>query len=203
MGLPVRMCSAPSSSMIAVPDAWQSPRMPGSLPSADDRVGQIRREGGSRVREVAPVEWHGDAGESPSGRRACPCPSTFRRHSPTGRPVLPAPRGPGEPARSRRRRRSTGRARSRNGSASGPAPQPLPVALSPRAGLRDVAERIGAGIAVGAGIPRSAAADGVHHDEDGAAQAVGFRGVSSASRMACQLSRSGAPIRPPSCSVGP
>ena len=34
MGLPVRICSSPYWSMITVPQAWQSPRMPGSLARA-------------------------------------------------------------------------------------------------------------------------------------------------------------------------
>ena len=47
-----------------------------------------------------------------------------------------------------------------------PAPQALAVAAAKRAGLGDVAERVGPFVAVNLGVPRTAAADRIENDED-------------------------------------
>ena len=57
---------------------------------------------------------------------------------------------------------------SRRGRLERPAPQPVAVAEAQGAGLRDVAERVGALVAVCSRVFRAAAADRVEHDEDGA-----------------------------------
>ena len=64
------MCSSPSSSMICVPEAWRSPRMPGSSPAFAQRVDQLGGKARLRAREIAPVERDRHAGDLPvAGRR--------------------------------------------------------------------------------------------------------------------------------------
>ena len=48
------------------------------------------------------------------------------------------------------------------------APQALAVSATQRAGLGDVAKRVGALVAVSRGVFRAAASDGIEHDQDGA-----------------------------------
>ena len=56
--------------MISVPEAWQLPRMPGSLALAIDRLRQLGGKGRHGLREIAPVEGHRHAGDLPvAGRR--------------------------------------------------------------------------------------------------------------------------------------
>ena len=47
-------------------------------------------------------------------------------------------------------------------------PQAVAIAAAERAGFRDVAERVGALVAVSGGVLRAAAADRIENDEDGA-----------------------------------
>ena len=49
-----------------------------------------------------------------------------------------------------------------------PAPEAVAVAEAERAGLGDMAERVGALVAVGRGVLGAAAADRIEDDEDGA-----------------------------------
>jgi hypothetical protein len=65
---------------MSVPEAWQSPRMPGSPAFADDRGGQLGREGRHGLGEIAPVERHRHAGDLPmAGRRVLAARHLLRR----------------------------------------------------------------------------------------------------------------------------
>ena len=64
--------------MISVPEAWQSPRMPGRSQRATSAAISVGREARPRAREIGPTRTAPAARRSPNGRSACPC----RRCSP-------------------------------------------------------------------------------------------------------------------------
>ena len=136
----------------------------GELRLGDERLRELGRKGRLAVREIAPVEIDRHAGDLPvAGGRVlaargldavAPSPGGLaerlevRRHPP-GRGLA------GKPESQRDEVRQVQRALA----------QPGAVALPPGASLGDVADRVGAGIAIGRRILRPADADGVEHDD--------------------------------------
>ena len=132
----------------------------------DQRCGQRLRKGGDRLREIAPVEIDRRAGDLPmAGGRVL----AARRLDPI------APLAAGSRQREARRRppgrghhRVAEAERVETRKAERPAPQAVAIASAERAGLGDMAERVGAFVAVSRGVVRAAAADRIEHDDDGA-----------------------------------
>ena len=140
------------------PDACRLARMPGSLPSAISAIGQRGRERRGSFRGNSPSRIRPACRQSPNGRTACPCRARSRRHSPIGR----AARASAKPGGARPVDACIAWPRpsaSRCGSLKRAAPQAVAVAAPLRAGFRDMAERVGARVAVSLGILRAAAAD--------------------------------------------
>src|SRR5208282_2917677 len=132
----------------------------------DQCGGERLGEGGNSFREIAPVEVDRGSGDlKVAGGRILAA-----RGLDSVTP-LPARAIHGEAGR-----RTAGRGLDRVAEAERveawkaerPAPQPVPIAEAKRAGLGDMAERVGALVAVSPGVFRAAAADRVEHDDDGA-----------------------------------
>src|SRR6185437_1558659 len=133
---------------------------------SDHRFGQPAGEGGNRLREIAPVEIDRSAGKLPMAGRRVLAAGGLDSIAP-----LAARLGKGE-----ERRRAAGRGLHRPAKPErlearqlqGPAPQAVAIAASLGASVGDVAQRIGALVAVGRRILGAAAADRIEDDEDGA-----------------------------------
>ena len=113
--------------MIAVPEAWRLPRMPGSLPSAISAAVSAAGKAGNRLREIAPVEVDRRAGDLPMAGRRVLAARGLDAIAPLaarlGQREARAARG-----RSRRCIARPSPSASRCGSPSGPAPQACAVA---------------------------------------------------------------------------
>ena len=144
------MCSAPSSSMISVPDAALLPSTPRPVRRANSAM-IVRREAvaetsGTARSSTMPIISQWPVTESLPGRRF--------RHAADGR----------------QRRRSVG-----GGSPiarRGASPSERSVGSCSGTCARDVAERVAALIAVGGGVGQLADADAVQDDDDDAAKNV-------------------------------
>ncbi len=137
---------------------------------ADDRSADLGRKARLRVREVAPFERDGATGDLPMagwrvlalgclGRSAGDSARGLRREAGRELPRGGKTRG-AEPERIevRQRQRSL--------------PETSPVAAPRGAGGRDMAERVRSRVAIGCRIRRSADAEAVEHDDDGARHAT-------------------------------
>ena len=150
-----------------------------ACPRRSARRSALRERRGSS-RENSPSRNRPAFRQSPNGRTACPCRARSRRHSPTGR----AARGAQSPAaRGRSRPSSHGRGRAPRGAAasSGPRLRPSRSPLPRGAGFGDMAERVGALVAVSLGVLRAAAADRIEDDENRAGHGA-FRAPSTVLR---------------------
>ena len=136
----------------------------GELRLGDERVRELGREGRLGVREVAPVEVDRHAGDLPVARGRVLAARGLDA-------VAPSPGGLAE--RLEVRRQPPGRGRAGKAEAERDEVRQMQrtlaqsgaVALPPGAGLGDVADRVGAGVAIGGGILGAADADGVEHDD--------------------------------------
>ena len=162
--------AAPSRSMMAVPGAWQSPRMPSVPASSAARALISAGKGGRRCRgRNAPVPGHRQARQFPMARGRVLARRDFSRRSPRGRAAS-------SPCPGRARRRPAASPPPAQGipywaDAAGrnapPPPDPQhrpgqygPAYWLPRSGKIAVEK--------GRGIRRAADADGVHHNQKGA-----------------------------------
>ena len=141
------------------------------LALADHRRGQIRRKGGNRIREIAPVETHRQRRRSPNGRTACPCRSKppAPRH---GRRWRADPSRNGETQSCRRFGRLAKPERRHVGDKQRPAAKPLAIRAALGAGFGDMRERVGAGVAIAFGIGRAADAERIQDEEESARHRV-------------------------------
>ncbi len=139
---------------------------PAELALGDHRVGQGPWKRGNGLREIAPVEFDRRAGQLPMAGGRVLAARGLDAIAP-----LPARFGKGEAPR-----RAAGRGLHGAAEAEGlearqtqrPAPQAVPVALPEGAGLRNVAQRVRALVAVSLGVLSAAAAGGIKDDENGA-----------------------------------
>ena len=152
--------------MISVPEAWQLPRMPSQAGLLAEGLDQRLREAGARLREVAPVERHGNAGYLPmAGRRVlalgqlagaselrgCIAFAFEPRRPPAG--CKTAGFSKTHPDEIRKLQRTL---------------PPAVVRLAVLAGLRNVADGVGALVAILRGVGSAADSDGVHDKDHGA-----------------------------------
>ena len=145
----------------------------GKPASAMMRRRQVGRKGWTGCRGNSPSRRRPARPRSPNGRTACPCPSMSRRRSPRR---LSARRGGARLGGSRPVEASQASPRpraARFGRSSGPCRKPARSPLPCSAGLRDVAERVGARVAVGGRIFGAADADGIEDDQKGAGHRCG------------------------------
>ena len=137
---------------------------PGFLDDGGDQAGG---KAGHFLREIAPVERHGIAGDLPMTRGRVLALGDLGRIAPQGLGHAAFQTGR---QRARRRFRSRAEAQARqHGQAQGPGAM-LVLARPPcRTGGGDVAERIGSRIAIVPGIISRADAEGIHHQKERAA----------------------------------
>ena len=157
---------SPSRAMISVPDAWQLPRMPGSLARRQNAAYRSLGETRDRTREIAPVECNRHAGELPMARRRVLALGKFRPRSRNGRPAC-----------SLQNRRRYCPVASRQASPRPRLDQIWNVQRSLTCSscrlrrvhtLRDVADGIGALIAISGRVWSGADTDRIHHKDKGA-----------------------------------
>ena len=137
----------------------------GSPASRDERLREVGSGRPAACRESSPRRKAPACRRSPSGRRACPCPSTSRSPQPhwpatRGSRVMPAGKAPLASSAACPSPRAA-----RWGIRSGPCLQPRLVGAAFRAGNRDVPQRVGARVAEFGRVRRATDADGIEHDE--------------------------------------
>src|SRR5579883_660304 len=142
----------------------------GEMRFFDQRLGQARRQRGNLSREIAPLEAHRGSGDFPMARRRVLAQRGLDAVAPMADRL--------DLAEARRLAAGRGRHRAAEaeaieiGQSERAAPQALAVAAPYSASRRDVAERVGALVAVRSRILRAAATDGIEHDEKRAAHDV-------------------------------
>ena len=163
--------------MISVPEAWQSPSMPGrpaclmtasvrsvgKLGLADQRFGEVSREGRDGLGKIAPLEWDRHRRDLPmAGRRVLAVRNLLGGAEETGdsvdadRRIGIAGEYRGMAKSERHHVRHVQRA----------TPQAITIAVSGRAGGGDMAERIRALVAEIGRIGCTADAEGVQNEDE-------------------------------------
>src|SRR5579883_765396 len=129
----------------------------------DQRLGQTGREGGDFFREIAPFEPYRRAGDLPMAGGRILAERRLDAIAPMADRLALAEARWLAPGRGRHGAAEAEPIEMRQGKR--PAAQPLAVAFASGAGFGDMAERVGAVVAIRRRVLRAAAADGIKYDE--------------------------------------